>query len=268
MVLNNIIYKACKQKRALKSIIGIGNFKLADIVPKLKASEVAGATYVDIAASEQIVYELKNITSLPLCVSSIDIDELVSCYHAGADMLEVGNFDIFYNQDINFSQKQIIDLTKELISKVPNASICVTIPHKLKMMEQLALGQRLEKLGVDMIQTEGISSKLNSNIGLCGSMQSASATLSSTAILSTYLNIPIICSSGMNSLNAPIAISCGASAVGVGSFFNNFTSLLDLSKEINSMVYSMENTQYLHYAIEDSSLHYANVDTSNILCQI
>jgi Protein of unknown function (DUF561) len=33
-----------------------------------------------------------------ICVSAIDPDELVPCVDAGADMVELGNFDMFYDQ--------------------------------------------------------------------------------------------------------------------------------------------------------------------------
>jgi Protein of unknown function (DUF561) len=40
-----------------------------------------------------------------ICVSAIDPDELVPCVAAGADMVELGNFDMFYDQ-VHISIKQ------------------------------------------------------------------------------------------------------------------------------------------------------------------
>jgi Protein of unknown function (DUF561) len=38
------------------------------------------------------------LNTVSICVSAIDPDELVPCVDAGADMVELGNFDMFYDQ--------------------------------------------------------------------------------------------------------------------------------------------------------------------------
>jgi hypothetical protein len=117
----------------------------------------------------------------------------------------------------------------------------VTIPHTLELKEQISLAQKLEALGIDMIQTEGISSKIQSNSRLINSLNNASASLSSTYVLAKFTNIPIISSSSINPLSAPIAISYGASGVGIGSFLSNFHYPLDMSLVIRSIIQSMND---------------------------
>nr|YP_010873130.1 hypothetical protein ycf23 [Nemalion vermiculare]WGV34360.1 hypothetical protein ycf23 [Nemalion vermiculare] len=253
MTLNSNISEACKQKQMLKVIIGIDNFDISDIMRKVKAAHVGGATYIDISANCRIIDEVKFVApSLPVCVSSIDVNELVSCYDSGADMLELGNFDTFYARGISFSSQQILDLTNELLSRIPDASICATIPHTLSLIKQLDLAKRLEQMGVDMIQTEGISSRYEVYDKLSNSIKKASASLSSTAMLSDYLTIPVTCSSGINSLNAPLAISYGASGVGIGSFLHHFDHSLDLSHEIFRIMKSIKNNYNMDESIYSS----------------
>ena len=84
-------------KKSVKVITGIDNFKIIDIIKKIQAADLAGATYIDIAAHPLIVSIAKSITNLPVCVSSIDPIALYNCVLAGSDIVEVGNFDIFYD---------------------------------------------------------------------------------------------------------------------------------------------------------------------------
>nr|YP_009313458.1 Hypothetical protein ycf23 [Galaxaura rugosa]SCW21712.1 Hypothetical protein ycf23 [Galaxaura rugosa] len=244
MTLNPTIYNACKARQVLKVILGLSNFNLQSIVPIIKAADVAGATYIDIAANVSLLKEIRNLSNLPICVSSIDIDELISCHHFGADILEIGNFDIFYSKGFNFSAEQVLNMTDKLLIKVPNASVSVTIPHKLSMQSQIELAQALERMGIDMIQTEGISSQQDYSNSLFHSIDHASASLSSTAILSKCVTLPIITSSGINSITAPIAVSYGASGIGVGSFFKKTRNINNLICHIDAIMYSLR-TNYL-----------------------
>nr|SCW22937.1 Hypothetical protein ycf23 [Nemalion sp. H.1444] len=268
MTLHSSISKACEQKQMLKVIIGIDNFNVSNVMHKVKAAHVGGATYIDISANLQIIDEVKAVVpSLPVCVSSIDIDELVSCYDAGADMLELGNFDIFYDRGISFSPQQILDLASKLLIRIPDASICATIPHKLSLVQQIDLAKTLESIGVDMIQTEGISSKYKICDKLSNSIKRSSASLCSTAVLSTYLTIPIVCSSGINSLSAPLAMLYGASGIGVGSFFDHFDRTLFLSHEIARIMKSIEHSCNIDNSIGSSyfKLDSPYLHTSNVI---
>lgn len=237
------------QSTTLKVIIGLNNFNTRDIISKVQAAERAGATYVDIAANVSILREVQVLSSIPICVSSIDVNELVKCYNAGADILEIGNFDIFYAKGLTFSEEQVFKLAENLRSLLPNATICVTIPHQLSLTDQVVLAKSLENLGIDLIQTEGSSSYKYIDNNLVNSVFNASSSLSTTYILSKYINIPIISSSGITPLTAPIAISYGASGVGIGSFFNSSISPLIRSKSIGSLIYSIHHSLLLNYNI-------------------
>nr|YP_009313046.1 Hypothetical protein ycf23 [Dermonema virens]SCW21300.1 Hypothetical protein ycf23 [Dermonema virens] len=244
-MLNKSLAIACQEKRFLKAILGIDNFQIGEFVGNLKAFEVGGATCLDIGANTDLLQEVKKIVSIPICVSSISVSELEKCYYAGADVLELGNFDIFYSKNIHFTSQQIIATTKKLRERLPSACVCITIPHILSLNEQLLLAQELERLGVDMLQTEGSFSKLAKKSNLLNTFYNASATLSSTMVLSERIGIPIIASSGINPLTAPLAILSGASGVGIGSYFRDFSVPLDVSKEVSEVKYAMQANHVL-----------------------
>jgi len=243
MVLHYKLQEACQSKKILKVIIGLDNFNVEDTIAKVQAAEIAGGTYVDIAANIDILQEVKAVSSLPICVSSIHIDELVACHEAGADILEIGNFDIFYGRGIQLSQSEVFYLAAELKYRLPEAAICVTIPHQLNVKDQIQLVQMLDGLSIDLIQTEGISSQRYYGNHFVQSVSNASAALSNTYTFAKYTKTPIISSSGLNPLTAPIAISYGAAGVGIGSFLNSCSSSLLRSKQINSLVHLIRNRE-------------------------
>lgn len=241
---NTSLQKKFRKKAITKVITGLSNFNLNDIVIKIKAAELAKATYVDIAAHPDIVISAKSISTLPICVSSISPTDLYNCVLAGAEIIEIGNFDIFYNYGISFSELQILKLAEETRALFKNIIICVTIPHILPLERQIKLAIQLENLGIDLIQTEGKSSK---NQDLCltrshiiNSSYKSSCPLSSAYALSRVIQTPIIASSGLDNLSAPIAIACGASGVGIGSALNQFTNISLMANYLQEIVSSID----------------------------
>lgn len=258
-LFNSDLKNKCIEKKVIKVITGLNNFNINDISKKVKAAELGGATYIDVAAHPDIVLESKLWTDLPICVSSIDPISLYKCILVGADMVEIGNFDIFYSNNISFCEKQVLDLAKETKLLLNSIKVCVTIPHKFSLKQQIQLAIALKEIGIEVIQTEGIStknkllSKYRSKI--LNSTYKASSALSSSYILSKYIDIPIIASSGIDTLSAPIAISYGASGIGVGSSLNNFQIINRMANYINEIINSLYNNnsiinlQYNNYLI-------------------
>nr|QHO64214.1 hypothetical protein [Lympha mucosa] len=260
MIVNKKLKNVLNRHEVLKIIIGINNFNLNDIIARAKEAEIGGATYIDIAANINILYELKQVSSLPICVSSINSHELFICFKAGADILEVGNFDIFYKRGIILSSKEIIAIAKDIMNRAPLACVCVTIPHYLSLLEQIQLAKKLESLGVDIIQTEGFSSKSKEDGCLVNSLNKASNALSSTYVFAKYLKVPIISASGINSLSAPIAVFYGASGIGVGSFVSHLNDSIHrsliiqyISKSISkNFITDISNNNLNLYPVFDS----------------
>lgn len=231
--------------QVIKIIAGLSNFNVINVIKTVKAAEIAGSTYVDVASNPKLVKILKSFTNLPVCVSSIDSQELYNCLLAGADILEIGNFDAFYPKHIYFSISQIINLTKEIQSFSKNNPLCVTIPYILSLSDQLNLVQQLQKLDVTMVQTEGFTNKMQlipkTSSPIVKSTNFSLSTLSASYKLSKYTNIPIIASSCINSLSAPIAISHGASGIGICSALQDLNSINQKVDYINQLKFSISS---------------------------
>ena len=162
---------------------------------------------MDIACSAELVRLARSLTDLPICVSAVDPQGFVAAvevpyyrskpvaFHdrrwmnfptdflsctdsqAGANMVEIGNYDGFYGEGRIFSAEEVLQLTREtrriLGDRIP---LSVTIPHTLALADQVrgarfraavevpvsaplpaqvALALDLEAAGADIIQTEG-----------------------------------------------------------------------------------------------------------------
>lgn len=233
------------KKQVVKIISGIDNTDFDLILKYIKACEMSNATYVDIIANPTVVSLVKRLTNLPICVSSISLKALYDCILAGADIIEIGNFDSFYDQGIILSSSQILAIAKQARTLFPYIDICVTIPHTLTLNQQVILVKQLEDIGINIIQTEGKLNQSSKNIdnhdsNLYNSICNASLTLSSVYYLSQSINIPIIASSAINSINAPLALSYGASGIGIKSAISNLPNIKQMSSYINEIICSFD----------------------------
>ncbi|HEY9862196.1 MAG TPA: DUF561 domain-containing protein, partial [Candidatus Obscuribacterales bacterium] len=98
MTILPTLQSAFEQGRALKIISGLHNFDAANVLAVAKAAELGGATFVDIAADPELVRQVRQAISLPICVSAVEPEQFVAAVEAGADLIEIGNFDSFYAQ--------------------------------------------------------------------------------------------------------------------------------------------------------------------------
>lgn len=230
------------KKQVLKVVIGLNNFSVSKVMKKVQAAEIGEATYIDIAANTSILSEIKRKSLLPVCVSSIDPSELSCCWKAGADILEIGNFDVFYKKGVELPISHIMDITGQLLNSVSNAPVCVTIPYYLPLSKQINIAKQLERMGVCMIQTEG--SNYYHTSSLIQSFSCSCFSLSSTYVLSKNVKIPVISASRLNSLSASVAIACGAHGVAIGSFIKQ-DDTTNLSEFVNSIIRAIEKNKYL-----------------------
>ena len=159
----------------------------------------------------------------------------------GVDLLEVGNYDIFYHSRYFLSKQHILHLAKEVCRIFPSLDVCVTIPCILSLQEQLDLACQLEHIGVQALQTEGLKIKTDhSIISLTELINLSVPVLSTTYAISEAVSIPVIASSGMNIITATLATCYGASAVGMGysikSCKDKFTRYEYIKEVIDSIV--------------------------------
>nr|QVY57929.1 hypothetical protein [Betaphycus gelatinus] len=237
------VQKAFLSKQVVKVITGLDNLNVNDVIDKVKAAEIAKATYVDIAAHPDLVLLVKSITCIPVCVSSINPRDLYQCVLAGADMVEIGNFDTFYSKNIIFSHNQIINIAQETKYLLNKINICVTIPHYLLLEQQVKLARNLKRIGINYIQTEGFMAKSHilyrENSAMFKFINKSSSALSSCYAIANSVDISIIAASGMNSISAPVAISYGASGVALGSVLNNLKGIDEISSYIQEIIESI-----------------------------
>ena len=233
--------RAFAEKNALKVISGLNNFNQDHVVAVVKAAEAGGATFVDIAAEPTLVAKIRNLTNLPICVSAVEPQLFVSAIEAGADLIEIGNFDSFYAQGRRFEAPEVLALTQETRSLLPEVTLSVTVPHILPLDEQVQLAEALVQAGANIIQTEGGTSVAPAHTGVRGLIEKAAATLAAAHSISQAVAVPVLCASGLSNVTIPMAIAAGASGVGVGSAVNQLDNEVAMVAQVRSLVEALAN---------------------------
>lgn len=233
-----------REKKCVKVIAGINNFDVEKVKKVVMAAEQGGASAVDVAAREDIIYVTKQITDLPVFVSSVKPEELKMAYEAGADALEIGNFDAMYADGLRISAEEVLEITRKTIELVGNdAFLSVTVPGHIDISEQIQLAQDLETLGVDLIQTEGAATVEATSAGARGLMEKATVSIANTIELVRNVEIPVMTASGISETTAPLAIAAGASAVGIGSCVNKLNSSIGMIAVVRAVVESLNKVE-------------------------
>ncbi|GET39556.1 DUF561 domain-containing protein [Microseira wollei] len=233
---------AFDQGIALKIISGLNNFDPMRVAATVKAAHQGGATFVDIAADRDLVSLCRALTDMPICVSAVEPDRFVSAVAAGADLIEIGNYDSFYALGRRFEAEEVLGLTQQTRSLLPHITLSVTVPHTLELSQQVHLAEELVKAGADIIQTEGGTSSAPTHGGTLGLIEKAAPTLAAAYEISRAVSVPVLCASGISSVTAPLAIAAGASGVGVGSAVNQLNSEVAMIAVVRSLVEALATT--------------------------
>jgi Protein of unknown function (DUF561) len=230
------LHSAFANRHALKIISGLNNFDAANVSAVVRAAERGGATFVDIAADPSLVAIARTQTTLPICVSAVEPERFVTAVEAGADLIEIGNFDSFYVEGRTFDPPEVLALTVQTRRLLPHITLSVTVPHTLDLDRQVQLALDLVNAGADMIQTEGGTSAQPTHRGTLGLIEKAAPTLAAASEISRAVSIPVMCASGLSDVTAPLAIAAGASGIGVGSAVNQLNSELAMIAAVRSLV--------------------------------
>jgi len=230
---------ALSQRQAVKIIAGITNTNLENIHNVISAANEGGAHAVDVAAETSIVKAVRGQTDRFVFASATELQPLLDAVEAGADGVEVGNYDALYDNGIYITSEAVLALAQDLIKTISNkALISVTIPGHLAESAQVTLAQQLEALGVDIIQTEGAVRLLDKALATAAlsADEKAAVTLHNTAVLAAAVSIPVMAATGLHSGNITAAFAAGASAVGIGSAVNKLTNADDMTAVVREVV--------------------------------
>lgn len=228
---------------ALKIISGLTNLDHRNVADVVQAAQQGGATFVDVAADADLVRLVRSLIDLPICVSAVDPDQFVPAVEAGADLIEIGNFDAFYAQGRRFEGPEVLALTKETRSRLPHITLSVTVPHILTLDAQVQLAEALVAAGADIIQTEGGTSSSPTHSGTLGLIEKAAPTLAAAHAISRAVSVPVLCASGISDVTAPMAIAAGAAGVGVGSAVHKLNDPLAMVAVVRSLVEAMQQVE-------------------------
>ncbi|MEL4897237.1 DUF561 domain-containing protein [Crocosphaera sp. Alani8] len=242
MIMHPELEKSLQKRQALKIISGLTNFDTSKVSAIAKAAQAGGATFVDIAASPSLVRQVRSLIDLPICVSAVEAQLLADAVEAGADLVEIGNFDAFYAQGRRFAAPEVLALTQETRALLPHTPLCVTVPHILPLDEQVALAEKLVEAGANLIQTEGGTSSHPTHPGTLGLIEKAAPTLAAAYSISRAVSVPVICASGLSTVTVPMAITAGALGVGVGSAINQLNDEVAMVAAVRALVESLENS--------------------------
>ena len=234
-------------KSLLKVISGLSNFELQSVEKISKAAFLGGADLIDIACQPELVESALKISSLPICVSSVNPKSFINSVKAGATLIEIGNYDSFYAEGITFSEEKVLNLTKETRDILPNIPLSVTVPHTIPIDKQVDLAVKLVFEGADIVQTEGGKSSSPYNPGIQGLLEKSVPTLAATFAIHKEFEkqsicIPIMSASGLSEVTCPLALSCGASAVGVGSVVNKLDDLVSMIAAVRGLKESLKSS--------------------------
>jgi len=246
----DLFKQAVEAKKAIKIIAGIDNFDAESVKNVVSAAEMGGASAVDICYDEKIISMVKDMTSLPVFVSSIVPEELANAVKLGADAIEVGNFDTLYKKGQRVSAAEVLNIVNETLRLLAGQKtyICVTVPGHIDIGEQISLASKLEEMGIDLIQTEGAATVSPSKAGARGLLQTAEVSISNTIELVRNISIPVMTASGISTTTAPMAFAAGASAVGVGSCVNKLNSPIAMVAVVKSLVESVSSKANKEFA--------------------
>jgi len=231
---------AFAQGQGLKIISGLTNFDRDRVASVVRAADQGVATFIDIAADADLVRMAKGLTDLPICVSAVEAAAFVAPVAAGADLIEIGNFDAFYAQGIRFEAEDVLALTAQTRQLLPDITLSVTVPHILALDEQAQLAEALVAAGADIIQTEGGTSSTPTHGGTLGLIEKAAPTLAAAREIARVVSVPVLCASGLSDVTAPMAIAAGAAGIGVGSAVNKLDNELAMVAVVRSLAEALK----------------------------
>lgn len=235
------ILSALKNKNLVKIISGIQNYDKKKSLDVAMASELGGASALDICDDAEIIKSIRAVVQLPIFVSSIDPLKLIAAQAYGADVLEIGNYESFYKQGKLFTPKEILEIAQFVKKSVlSDVLLCCTIPSTLEVENQVKLGKKLVDLGFDILQTEGFELDVppsdRKDLTYNDILKSASTIANTIELRKSLKEALIITSSGITLTTIPLAFSAGSSGVGIGKYISSLTSQMEMIERVKEIM--------------------------------
>ena len=235
------VLTALKNKSLVKIISGIQNYDKQKTLNVAMASEMGGATALDICDDKEIIKIVRASVQIPLFVSSTEAKKLIEAQNYGADVLEIGNYESFYKISRLFTPKEVLEITKEVKKSLDkNVLLSVTIPATLEVENQVKLAKELFALEVDILQTEGFAPdapESDRKDVTFNDILKAASTLANTIELRKALpSTNILTASGITSTTAPLAFAVGSSGIGVGTYINSLFTQVEMEEKVKEIV--------------------------------
>lgn len=241
-------HQALASRTLVKAIAGINNYDKASIATLLNAVNHSTVSAVDVAACPDIVGWSRQQTQALIFASSVSPSHLLKAAQAGADVLELGNFDALYEEGIYLTADDVLRVSSETLALLDKEGLgatplCVTIPGHLSVSNQIKLAQALEKLGVSLIQTEGSSRLLSDEPHMANLSVEDKAQISirNTRVLAQATKLPLMTASGIHAGNVAACLEAGASAVGLGRSITGLGSQEERTAALNAAQQAMLN---------------------------
>jgi thiamine monophosphate synthase len=233
------LHAALTERRLLKVIAGIENFDREAVVAIARAAAAGGAQAIDIAADPALIQAVKAAApQLVVFVSATDPAKLVAAAAAGADVLELGNYDALYRQGVHPTMAEILTWTKAVKAGAPGTPLCVTVSGHLPLAQQLELATALQGLGVELLQTEGQVGPESDDT--FAALSGAVSALGNTAEIRKVVTLPLLLAGGFNRVSAPFAIAAGADALGVGKAVTRQADEASMAVEVRALVAALD----------------------------
>lgn len=239
----NRLNQALANRTFVKVIAGIENFDTHHVMGVVAAAEAAGAHAVDIAADAVLIRAVKESTSLAVFVSATEPAKLIAAAEAGADVLELGNFDALYARGEEPTAEQILGWTREVKAAVgDNLPLCVTVSGRLPLNVQVDLATQLQAAGADLIQAEGVIGNV-AIVDTHSALAAITSALANATEIAKAVEMPVFVAGGITPANAAFAVGAGACGVGVGRAVSKLATVAEMEAVAKGVVTSLANVR-------------------------
>ncbi len=234
----DVFKRHIREKRAIIVSTKKNKNNIEFISSLASCAQSAKASAISVIADKKIFDAATKFTKLPVFVSSIHPYEILHAVQWGARAIEIGDFSEIYQKNSSFSIGEIYDIILETMGLINNYDVytSVCLSADLDIESQIKLIKKLEILGVDLIEVQGLE-KIGQSYkdNIIHYIKSPKATIDNTYKLSKRTIIPIV-STSMDYENSLKAFTMGASAVKIDSALDKLETKNQLTMGISKIV--------------------------------